>query len=975
MAQQVDMPLGVDDAGSAQPIFEDLREQQVFDEIGFDFLSYHLGRADSSESEQDRHGYGRVRPEEIAQLDAWARRRGKDYIVNNEGVIRERGDESLYEKPGLFFQMPSELVEFCRSSPYCLGICYDEVAHAITNGAWITILEGKYAPYFYDAMGDTLEQAYAGNRYNIAKLMDTRYSGFAENARQSSKRPVISGEYVFPVLNHLLGQAGIVPVPKYLKESVTPVTAAVALGAAKQYGLPYWACLDLWCGEYPGHSPRDLWSSLLFAYWTGAERAYIENLGYDGTNVLYKGSLYVKAADGVRLSPWGEVAKEFRQNYLPAHRRTFSSRDFKPEIVIVRFPDSDWGQEKTETYITGYLYGAPNLKPDPETRYWTKIWNVITHGTTSPIAVNYNNLSMGEPFRFFFPANNVAVYDHLASEPELYRSARLVFLAGKMISPECMATLGRLVREKGITVVTPTHLAPKEMGHERSLLYTIVPRGRGRWIVTDDVMHEEVVSLVQPYLGSPDELRYVFGNTEVIFTSPHPAEPIQGMTRVLKSEEKRPPMKSIEVLIDAAHVVGDIKPLHDVCNGPICLRGYHDFTSYYKELGIRNVRLHDVPYTFDNVQDINYVFPRMDADPNCADNYDFGQTDFYLESIASLGIDIIYRLGYSIEFEKSPLVHNVPPVSFENWATVCANIVRHYNRGWAKGKEMGIQYWEVWNEPDQKQFWDGTPQDFYQLYEATAKAIKLADPSVKVGGPALALDMDFLEGFLAHCRKHEVPLDFVSWHVYASDSQDVVVRAAQVRSLMAKCGYSNVESILDEWNYARADVDRQTMFTEQSGMPGAAFDAAVLIKLQDTPVDVATFYTGTNLVYGLFNAYGTPHKAYYSFLAFRRILDAPLRLAVETSDAEGLPALAGLSEDQKMIRILQSNTRSATRSLWFSVRNVPWAGSAKCTKQVVTSQCNLQSVSTCDLSGPSFTFSEKIEGTSVCLITIERTTG
>ena len=521
--QETDMPLGVDDAGSRIPIYDNPKEEQVFEEIGFDFLSKHIGGSSLSEK--------------VTKLDAWARRTGHDYILNNEGCTRERNDENIYQKPGLFFQLPRDLVEICSSSPYCLGIVYDEVAHCMMNGAWITIRQGTYAPYFYDAAGDTLEQAYAGNMYNLAKLMEKQYPGFAENARRPGKRPVICGEYVFPVLNHLLARAGIVPVPKYLKESVTPVTAAVALGAAKQYNLPYWACIDLWGGQYPGHSPQDLWSSLIFAYWTGAERAYIENLGCDGTNSFYKGSLYVKSAPGVKLSPWGEVAKEFRRNYLPSHPRSVSSRNFGPEIIIVRFPDSDWGQEKTGTWITGHLYGAPNLKPDPQTRYWFKIWNVITHGTTSLIAVNYNNLSMAEPFRFFFPANNVAVYDHLASDPDLYRSARLVFLTGKQISPECMATIERLVCERGLSVVTTTNLAPEDIRYQSCSPYAMVARGKGRWIVTDDVLHQDVVSLLKPYLGQPDEMRFVFGKTEVVFTSPHPAQPISVTMKMQKTPQ------------------------------------------------------------------------------------------------------------------------------------------------------------------------------------------------------------------------------------------------------------------------------------------------------------------------------------------------------------------------------------------------------------------------------------------------------
>ncbi len=335
------------------------------------------------------------------------------------------------------------------------------------------------------------------------------YAGFRENGRRGGRGPVVGAENVFPALDHLFARAGIVPVPKFLKESVTPVQAAVAMGAAKQYGLQYWTCLDLWFTEYPGHPPHDLTSALLFSYWTGADRAFVENFNY-------KNSLYAVTAEGVKLSPWGEAVCAFRKDYIPATPRTISMANFSPEIVIVRFPDSDWGQEPTGTWITGWLYGSPTLQRDAKTSYWLRIWNVVTHGELPPIALNYNNTRLPRPYRFLYPANNVAVYDHRASDPQLYSSARLVFLCGKMISPECMSMLRRLVRKKDLTVVTPTHLAPEDLVGKEDIGGVHV-EGEGRWIVTDAVDAPEVVELLEPYLGLANELRYVFGRRQVVF--------------------------------------------------------------------------------------------------------------------------------------------------------------------------------------------------------------------------------------------------------------------------------------------------------------------------------------------------------------------------------------------------------------------------------------------------------------------------
>jgi len=493
------MPVGVDEAGAAKWIYDDPIAQDAFEQIGFDFVMHHF--------------WGAPTVEDIDRLDAWAVPRNHGFLINAENSPsgREPGDPAVYERPGGFFQPPPEYVERCQTSPHFLGFCFDECEHWICNGVWVTA--GRpFQPHFYDAEGDTLEGAYAGNLHNLQVLMARVFPGFAERAHHPRQTPIVGTENVFPALQHLFARAGLVQMPKLPKETITPVTLAMAMGAAKQYGVQHWTSVDLWgMPGYPGHSPEELRSALLISYWTGAERTYIENFSYQG-------SLYAEKDGRAQLSAYGEVAREFIREYLPAHPRRIRFGDFAPEVIIVRFPDSDWGQENPGPWIRRNLYGASNLVPDDETRYWLKVWHVISHGTIPPTALNYNT-PLGIPYRVLFPANNVAVYDHTASEPALYRNARLVFLVGKRIEPECLATLRRLA-EGGLTVVATRRLAPPELSAVGPEAYAVHPTGTGRWVVTDDVTLPAVRSLLEPYLGSPDELRYVFGDTEVVFTTP-----------------------------------------------------------------------------------------------------------------------------------------------------------------------------------------------------------------------------------------------------------------------------------------------------------------------------------------------------------------------------------------------------------------------------------------------------------------------
>ncbi len=435
--------------------------------------------------------------------------------------------------------------------------------------------------------------------------------------------------------------------------------------------------------------------------------------------------------------------------------------------------------------------------------------------------------------------------------------------------------------------------------------------------------------------------------------------------------------KDDSITVDAGQSAGKIKPLQDVDNGPLCQRGAIDLTRYYKALGIRNVRLHDVPWTYDNALDINYVFPNWNADPDRQENYDFTQSDFYIKTITDMGINIIFRLGYSAEY-KTPVHHNAPPASYDKWADIAAHIVRHYNDGWDNGQKLGIKYWEIWNEPDNNQFWTGPPEQFDRLYEVTAKTLKRMDPTLKVGGPALAYRLEFLDQFLNYCQAHHVPVDFVSWHIYTQDPNEVSTHAQRIQEMQKQYGFEHSESILDEWNYGPGQWQRlyvDPKFTRafydatQNGF-GAAFDVAVLTKLQDTSVDIATYYTGTTLAFGMFTSYGAPLKPYYAFLAFRRLLDSPNRIAVDPVADDAVTTLAGISNDGRTVRILMSNRSKRARRLHLKLDGLPWKGPSQCQRQVVDDRYDLQGV------GASKKFSssslvEELDGQSVLLLTIQ----
>ena len=110
-----------------------------------------------------------------------------------------------------------------------------------------------------------------------------------------------------------------------------------------------------------------------------------------------------------------------------------------------------------------------------------------------------------------------------------------------------------------------------------------------------------------------------------------------------------------------------------------------------------------------------------------------------------------------------------PPKSYDKWADLIRHLVTHFQERYGQD-EVKTWYFEVWNEPDLHDgFWTGTREDYFELYNATARAIKSVSPDYRVGGPATAMGQ-WDESFINYCYTNHVPLDFVSSHNYGVKS-------------------------------------------------------------------------------------------------------------------------------------------------------------------------------------------------------------
>lgn len=343
-------------------------------------------------------------------------------------------------------------------------------------------------------------------------------------------------------------------------------------------------------------------------------------------------------------------------------------------------------------------------------------------------------------------------------------------------------------------------------------------------------------------------------------------------------------MKTINA--DFSVTLGKIKPMNAVNNGPngMTERGTTNFPAY-AALEIPYARNHDASfysgYGGEHTVDVHRIFKNFDADENDPASYTFGPTDTYTANTYHAGTKVFYRLGASIEHGFK--YGTYPPKDFQKWARICEHIIRHYNEGWADGFHYGVEYWEIWNEPDccnpdgTNPCWQGTDEQFIDLYEVAAKHLKQCFPDIRIGGPAFTAPKHgpLQLAFLKAVKERNIPLDFYSFHRYYKKPEQVRVAAETAIASLEMFGLERPELILNEWNYIRGWLkeDWEYSLRAERGLKGASFIAGSMCIGQACELDMLMYYDARPCgMSGLFDTDTmAPRKGYYAFYEFKEL--------------------------------------------------------------------------------------------------------
>jgi hypothetical protein len=172
--------------------------------------------------------------------------------------------------------------------------------------------------------------------------------------------------------------------------------------------------------------------------------------------------------------------------------------------------------------------------------------------------------------------------------------------------------------------------------------------------------------------------------------------------------------------------------------------------------------------------------------------FDFARFDKTVQLANAAKITILPILDYDTPWARPVIDH------LDDWRSYVRAIVTRY-------KDQ-LRYWEVWNEPDLKQFWrqDPNPAEYAILLKATYEEIKRIDPKLTVllGGLS-GIPVEYIEGVYKAGGKNF--FDIMNVHPYrypaAPEVQPLVDDLKKLRGLMARYGDADKPVWITEIGY------------------------------------------------------------------------------------------------------------------------------------------------------------------------------
>jgi polysaccharide biosynthesis protein PslG len=265
--------------------------------------------------------------------------------------------------------------------------------------------------------------------------------------------------------------------------------------------------------------------------------------------------------------------------------------------------------------------------------------------------------------------------------------------------------------------------------------------------------------------------------------------------------------------------------------------------------------------------------------------YDWSFWDEFMPlAVERYGVRLIPYVSYTPEWaatDPGPDYWRSPPADPEDFGRFMEAIATRYAR-W-------VDVWELWNEPDNAEYWSGNTTQFAELTRAGSAGVRRANPQATVVLGGLAWDLEYLRELLA---EHEVApaVDainihsyFETWHEhpieqlanYVEEAAAIIHAVGEGEPLwMAEVGYSSrgIRPGVREFYRSRYreehTADYQASALARTLLVSLATGRLSLLawfRINDLPAEQEVIGDDRNRYLGLFDVEGQPKPAWPVF--------------------------------------------------------------------------------------------------------------
>lgn len=215
--------------------------------------------------------------------------------------------------------------------------------------------------------------------------------------------------------------------------------------------------------------------------------------------------------------------------------------------------------------------------------------------------------------------------------------------------------------------------------------------------------------------------------------------------------------------------------------------------------------------------------------------YDFRLNDLRLDYLIEKGYNILISYGMMPKIlssnaaeqsnasknktrYKGKMLYTSKPTDYKIWEDICYEYTKHIVERYGIDT-VSKWYLHCYNEPDLGLFFmkDATISErldeYVKLYKGFVNGILRVTDELHFGGPALAHEKEFLDGFLNKIREENIRIDYIALHNYAGTGYfnaeekgfatgNWIETHNKLTSIIKENGFANTEIVYDEWGMA-----------------------------------------------------------------------------------------------------------------------------------------------------------------------------